>query len=98
MSEEPYSPPPVIIVWTCELNSNFPLKVWRMAVTPGRKLYFARTRASMSFAARAGRALAKRGFSRKKIQSSRGIVNVIPLYGPSGRAAQRSRCHCTVAR
>jgi len=27
-----------------------------------------------------------------------GIVNVIPLYGTFGNAAQRSRCHCTVAR
>jgi hypothetical protein len=33
----------------------------------------------MTFVARAGRAFAKRGLSRKKGQSTSGIVNVIPL-------------------
>jgi len=79
VSEDPYSPPPVTIVCTCELNSNGPLKVWRMAMTPTRKPYFALARACMTFAARTGRALAKRGLSRKTVQSTFGIVNVIPL-------------------
>jgi len=28
MSEDSHNPPPVTIVYTCELNSNRPLKVW----------------------------------------------------------------------
>jgi len=71
-------PSSVTIVWTWELNSNFPLKVWRMAITPTLKPYFALTRACISSAARADRALAKGGLSRKKGQSRSGIVNVTP--------------------
>ena len=37
MSEDSHNPPPVTMVCTCELNSNRPLKVWRMAMTPTRK-------------------------------------------------------------
>src|ERR1039457_7298725 len=54
------------MVCTCELNSNRPLKVWRMAVTPTRKPCLTPTCARMTSAARAGRALAKDGLSRKK--------------------------------
>ena len=98
MSEDPCSPPPVTIVWTCELNFNCPLKVWRMAMTPTRKPYLALICACMTFAARADSAFAKGGLSRKRGHRVSGIVNVIPLYISSGSAAQRSRCHCMVAR
>ncbi len=68
MSEEPCNPRPVTIVCTCELNSNFPLKVWRIAMTPTRKPYFALIRAFMTSVARADRALTKVGLSRKRGQ------------------------------
>src|SRR5664280_628787 len=63
-----------------------------MALTPTRKPYFALTRACTTFVARAGRALAKSGLSRKKGQSFRGIVNVLPYKArlavrPTTRAA-----------
>jgi hypothetical protein len=43
--------------------------------------------------ARVQHQLVNRKLSGKSDQRTSGMVNVIPLYGTSGRAAQRSRCH-----